>query len=314
MLNTKLASIASTVMLLAPASVNAGCWNASDSGVQGPAAEICIGGICEKTTLEFECANISGLIAGYTNGLRVEIDTTLTPNKVSVSRNSSIISEQDVAEATCAAPDREACKLGKYIEVGSDQADPSGHGEINAEIAKIRERFEALLGVDAEGFQEILIETEFLSGIPDGVWGPSTEVAVLEFVVAANKVGITIDATTDEALFRSMYEAREVLYNPNSGLSRYPFDGAHLLVVASRGSYEEAEPMALDLEAKLASIGFAGRTGTYPAISGVIAIAAGMYLKSACEITADEFKSMGAIPEDSYCLPVERIDPMSWTN
>lgn len=314
MLNTKPVCIASLMMLLAPGAAIASCWNASDSGVPGPAAEICIGGTCEKTTLEYECANTSGLLSGYTNGLHVEIDITVTPEKVSVSRNGDVLSEKDVAEATCAAPDPDACKLGKYIEVGSDQADASDHGEISAEITKIRDRFENLLGVDAVSFQILLIETGFLSGFADGVWGPSTEAAVSRFVVAANKLGFGIDATTDETLFYSMYDAREALFDPNSGLSRYPFDGAHLLVVASRSTYEESEPIFQDLEAKLASLGFSGRTGMYPSISGAIAITSGMYPKSACEITADDLKSKGMIPEDSYCLPVERIDPMFWTN
>jgi hypothetical protein len=308
MIDLKTTTFASLVVMMAPLPALASCWNAADTGVPGPSAEICISGVCETTTLDFECANATGMMAGYTNGLHIEVDVSVTPERVIVSRDGNRLSDQEVADATCAADDREACKFGTYIETNPDAVNN------RVDIAAIKQRFDGLLGVDAVGFQQILIETGFLKGIPDGVWGPSTEAAVSAFMVAADEYGISIDASSDEKMFQTMYAASSFLYDPRSGLARYPFDGAHLLVIASRSTYEEAEPVYNDVEATMTSIGFAGRAGVYPAISGVLAITVGMYPKDICSQMAEEFKGQGLIPLDSYCLPVDKIDPMAWTN
>lgn len=312
MIDFKTTALSSFVIMVTPIPALANCWNAADTGVPGPSAEICIGGVCEATNLDFECANAMGLMAGYANGLHIEVDVSVTPEKVIVSKDGTRFSDEDIANATCAAADPETCKVGTFIEAAA--GDAMNGGVDNVDIAAIKSRFDGLLGVDASGFQEILIETGFLTGNADGVWGPATEAAVSAFVVAANEMGFTIDATSDETLFYSMNDARAALFNPNSGLSRYPFDGAHLLVVASRSSYEESEQIVQDLEARLASIGFAGRTGMYPAMSGVIAITSGMYPKEVCKTKSDDLKANGIIPQDSYCLSVEKIDPLAWTN
>lgn len=312
MIDLRTTAFASLVVMMAPLPAVASCWNAADTGVPGPSAEICIGGVCESTTLDFECANAMGMMAGYANGLHIEVDVSVTPEKVIVSKDGARFSDQDIASATCAASDLDACKFGTFIEVAADGAGNGGGDDVG--IAAIKARFDGLLGVDAAGFQQILIETGFLTGNADGVWGPATEAALSAFVIAASQYGISIDTSGDEEMFRSMYAAYNVLYDPRSGLARYPFEGAHLLVVASRNTYEEAERVYYDVEATMTSIGFAGRAGVYPAISGVLAITVGMYPKDVCLETADHFKAQGLIPTDSYCLPKEKIDPMAWTN
>lgn len=63
------------VVLLSTATASyAGCANYTDGSTTTPApeAEICYKGVCEKTTLDFECGNVSGAMSGYANGWRID--------------------------------------------------------------------------------------------------------------------------------------------------------------------------------------------------------------------------------------------------
>lgn len=299
--------IASPAAVLAAPSF-AGCWNAADSGVVGPAVEICIDGRCETATLTFECANASGLQAGYTNGLSVNIDISVEPNQVVLSRNGTRLSAAQIATATCRDIESDGCKFGKTPVNAIGDADAEG------QLALIRSRFAGLIGVDAEGFQSILFETGLYAGAIDGVWGANLEAAVREALRLAAERGIAVDLTSDQAMFGFLYAVRDAYANPDSGLSQQPFAGAHLLVVASRQSYEEAEPIAASLEAALAATGFPGRTSIIPSLNGWLALTAGMYNKDECLAQADALKGQGLLPADAYCAPVEKFDPFYWTN
>lgn len=295
---------AATLMGSAPAF--AACWNAADTGEQGPEVEICIDGSCEKTNLEFECANANGLQAGYANGLSVEIDTAFNPPKVYLGRNGKQYSSEQVSAATCVDPNGgDGCKFGAVpVEVNSS-AD---------QVGLVKSRFMNLLGVDAEGFQLALIEAGLLPGEPDGTWGPVMEFAVSQALTIAAERGIPVDLSSDDGLFQFVYAVRDAVAEPGIGLSRFPFVGAHMLVVASRETYEEADPVMQNLETQLSAIDFANRTRLVPATNGWIAVTAGMYPKNDCLSVSEQLKGQGLIPADAYCAPVEKFDPMGWTN
>lgn len=284
----------------------AACWNAADEGQAGPEVEICISGSCDVATLEYECANSSGLQAGYSNGLTVEIDTSFDPPKVYMGRNGQQLSALETGEATCVDPNGgDGCKFGSELEGSNPALD---------QVALVKSRFINLLGVDAEGFQLALIDAGLLSGVPDGTWGPVMESAVAQALFIAAERGILIDLSSDDGLFQFVYAVRDAVAEPGIGLSRLPFVGAHMLVVASRKTYEEADPVRLNLEAQLFAIDFGNRTRLVPATNGWIAITAGMYQKDECAGVSERLKGQGLIPADAYCAPVEKFDPMAWTN
>jgi hypothetical protein len=82
----------------------AGCFNFTEHSLETapPRVTICIDGVCEETTADFQCANTSGAQFGYANGLFVRyVGETVTAsiNKVPV----------DVAKITCVEIDDDAC-------------------------------------------------------------------------------------------------------------------------------------------------------------------------------------------------------------
>lgn len=304
----KLAALTTVFAFKSVSAAFGGCWNAADSAVVGPEVEICIDGSCTRTTLTFECADASGLKAGYANGLSVQINTMTQPFSTLLALNGQQLSAAQIEGASCLNIDGgDGCKFG----VQSASEAPS---DPDTDLNAVKARFSQLLGVDAEGFQSALIEAGLLTGVADGVWGSSTEVAVRQALFIARERGIPVDLSTDDGLFRFIYAVKDANADPNSGLARSPFAGAHLLVVASRQTYEEAMPIASQLEGTLARAGFSNRTSLVESLNGWVAITVGMYPKEGCLAASESLKSQGLVPSDAYCAPVEKFDPMSWTN
>lgn len=297
-----------------PSTAMAVCWNAEESGSPGPAVEICINEQCETTRLTSECPLSDALIAGYANGLSVAIDLSASPPVTKLSKSGVALSPEEVQTASCRELEGgDGCKFGKPHPVAQENQGLTSATNDN-QIAAIREHFKSLIGVDAEAFQNILIEANLLNSKADGVWGAETEAAVKEALQLADLKGIRIVVSTADAMFSSFHNLGASLFDPRSGLARQPFDGAQLLVVASRRTYEEAEPLAVQLEASLSSADYANRTAMIPSLNGWVAVTAGMYSDDGCQTALSRLQGNGLIPADSYCAPIEKFDPMAWTN
>lgn len=297
-----------------PNSAMAVCWNAEDTGDSGPAVEICINEQCEKTRLTSECPLTDSLIAGYANGLSVAIDLATTPPTTKLSKSGVAFSVGEVETASCRELDGgDGCKFGKQSSPATtDQSLPPSTA--TSHLADIKKHFASLLPVDAEGFQNILIEANLLYSKASGEWDVETEAAVGDALELAELKGIPIDVSTVDALFRTFQSLASALFDPRSGLSRKPFDGAQMLVVASRRTYGEAESVVLQLESALSAASYPNRSAMVPALNGWIAVTAGMYSADGCQTALARLKGNNLIPSDSYCSPIEKFDPMTWTN
>lgn len=301
-------------LVVFPSSAMAVCWNAEDSGSLGPAVEICINEQCETTRLTSECPLTDGLIGGYANGLSVAIDLTTNPPITRLSKSGVAFSEDAVRTASCRELEGgDGCKFGKQAMVATIGQAATATANTTL-IAAIREHFNTLLGVDAEAFQSILIEANLLHSKADGVWGAETEAAVEDALQLAELKGIAIDVSSVDAMFSSFHILGASLFDPRSGLARQPFDGAQLLVVASRRTYVEAEPLVVQLEATLSSSDYANRTAMISSLNGWVAVTAGMYSDDGCQTALSRLQGNGLIPADSYCAPIEKFDPIAWTN
>jgi len=83
----------------------AGCDNFVDGSLKTkpPRAEICIGGSCELTTADFQCANISGAQYGYANGFRIDFaaDGTAVARKDKQIVDANAVTCKEVDEFAC---------------------------------------------------------------------------------------------------------------------------------------------------------------------------------------------------------------------
>ncbi|UCI33225.1 hypothetical protein [Mesorhizobium sp. B4-1-4] len=72
-----------------PGPALAGCANYTDGSadISPPKATICFERVCEKTTVDFDCANIHGSQKGYANGWRVYVDADRKPAVAHVFRS-----------------------------------------------------------------------------------------------------------------------------------------------------------------------------------------------------------------------------------
>lgn len=73
--------IAAAILALAAPQTWAGCSNYTDGSLTEPAPRvtICFDGVCEETTVDFECGNVHGAQIGYANGLRIELSVDDDP-------------------------------------------------------------------------------------------------------------------------------------------------------------------------------------------------------------------------------------------
>ena len=53
--------------------VMAGCTDYAE-GIAAPAVNVCVGAMCQDTTIAYECGNIHAVQVGYTNSLRLVTD------------------------------------------------------------------------------------------------------------------------------------------------------------------------------------------------------------------------------------------------
>ncbi|MES0051328.1 MULTISPECIES: hypothetical protein [unclassified Mesorhizobium] len=85
-----------------PGPALAGCANYTDGSLDTspPEATICFRRVCEKTTVEFDCANIHGSQKGYANGWRVYVDADRKPAVVHVFRP-VLVPKPDLGKITC---------------------------------------------------------------------------------------------------------------------------------------------------------------------------------------------------------------------
>lgn len=300
-------------MLLSAVPAFASCWNAADSGGPGDPVEICLAGVCEQTFKTHECAMLDGLSIGYANGMMVEQDLSVSPPVTVVSRNGQRLTPEQVAGITCVdTAGAAACAFG-MAQASAPAAGGDPAGDEAAQLAQARTTFGAMLGIDAETMQIRLIEAGLMTGPADGQWGPATEAAVRAALAVARENGIVVDTATDTGLFEMLNAISARLFDPDSGLSKQPFAGAHMLVVASRQDMGEAQALFGALSQRLADAGLPDRAGVLTSMNGWLAITAGMYSKGGCTAMADRLKAAGVVPGDAYCAPVEKFDPMNWT-
>lgn len=283
------------------------CWNAQESGEPGMPVEICRNGRCEVTEKIFECANADGLRIGYQNGLSVEQDLRATPPVTIVTENGRRLTPQEIAALTC----NDIAGMGACA---FDLARAPTDADITTQIAQIRQQFESAMGIDAENLQVALLEAGIFTGTVDGTWGPDTEQAFIEALKIAQSYGFSPNLDDDSALYKLANAVRNWKFDPDSGLSRLPFAGAHLLVVASRKTASEAYAVQDELAARMNAVNLPNRAGVFPTLNGWFATTAGMYSKAGCLVQADRLKAQGVLPPDAYCAAIERFDPMAWTN
>lgn len=99
----------------APTAAYAGCENYTDGSLKAPAPKvtICFDGKCEKTTLDYSCANVHSAQTGYANGWRIE-ETSPEEGKPETKESIfvyKVLDPKNYAKMTCKSDDEEACAL-----------------------------------------------------------------------------------------------------------------------------------------------------------------------------------------------------------
>jgi len=63
-------------LLLACGPASAGCFNYSESTTaSAPEVDLCIGGKCERTSVEVECSNVHSTMTTFRNGVSVSVNS-----------------------------------------------------------------------------------------------------------------------------------------------------------------------------------------------------------------------------------------------
>lgn len=296
------------VVLMGAASAEAACWNAEDAGIKGPAVEICYAGLCETTTMSLECAGSWGATIRYENGWSVNTQLTQGREDNYLMRNDTRLTPDQQSLVSCRNLDPEAgCRFDMVLNAAQ-------RASAAADIDMIERHFKKALGVDAFHVQLALLEVGLYNAQPDEQWGPATRKAFVDALDWANSRGMSYDVSTEQGFYDFVWAIRRALFDIDSGLSRTPTGVEHLLVTASRRTWEAARDVAFDIELGMNAVGLPNRTYALLAANGWYAAVAGMYSKSGCQAQLQNLKNLRVIPSDSYCAGLERFDPNNWAD
>jgi hypothetical protein len=285
---------------------NAACWNAADSGLAGPAVEICFSGQCQQTNMISECAMSAGAFMDYANGWSVNYSIIDGQEVVSVSFNEQAITAEAYKGFSCRDLDDDmGCRFPEALRAVTV---PPGLGD----LAKIEQYFRGSLGIDAEYVQLALLEAGLYDGTIDGVWGPGTADAFATALDWANSRGGQYDLSSEEGYYAFVRATRHTFFDIDSGLSRSPTGLEYLLVVASIQDPSAARDLADQYEAHLRRAGLPNLAYPLVTVNGWNAVVAGMYSQAGCQRQAERLKSENLIPADSYCAALARFDPFNW--
>ncbi|MDG1421573.1 MAG: hypothetical protein P8Q29_11805, partial [Tateyamaria sp.] len=176
-----------------------------------------------------------------------------------------------------------------------------------SDIQKIQYFFEGALGVDAEHIQVSLLEAGLYAGEIDGVWNVETRRAFLDALDWMYSRAGEVDLSNERAFYNFVSATRDIFFDEDSGLARWPTGNSYLLSVMAHQDLNVARENTRMLDQRLTTHGYPNRARTVFTTSGWYVVAAGMYSKFGCEQKANLFKREGLIASDSYCAPENKF-------